>query len=440
MIRSLVQQRASSLRFLALCLGTLSMVGCGVLGGDQSHPAVAVTPAQAQVRAGNTQQFTATVTGVAQPSAAPSNLPGPHGPAPRTISDDQSMQVQRPIQHSQATSQATTNVPSSSEVTWSVNGVAGGNATLGTINSNGLYTAPSALPSNTSITVTATSVTNNLVSGEAAVSLENPIPVIQSAQPDPVTVGNFTLTVTGSKFVKGAEILLNGVALPTTFVSATKLTATGTATQAEVGKVTITVKNPDPGTIVSATSFSLQIDPPLTIAVKVSPATAQVREGASQQFSAMVSGTSNTAVTWSVNGVAGGNSSLGTVDTKGLYKAPAGIPNPNPLKVAATSMADTRATAFATTTVDYPVPTLASLSPQAVNVGNFTITATGTNFVNGAAVVFGGQLLTTTYVNGTQLKATGTATSQQVGSVQVVVQNPDPGSSDSNTLTEQVSA
>ena len=437
MIRSLVQQRASAVRVLALCLGTLSMVGCGVLGGDQSRPAVAVVPAQARVRAGDTQQFTATVTGVAQSSATPSNLPGPHGPTPRKASDDQNMQVLR-MPHSQTTG----TVPGTSgvEVTWSVNGVAGGNATLGTINSSGLYTAPAALPSTLPIAVTATSVINPMVSGQSAVSLENPIPIIQSADPNPLTVGNFTLTVTGSKFVKGAAILLNGIALPTTFVSSTKLTATGTATQAEVGKVTITVKNPDPGTIVSVTSFSLEIDPPLTVAVKVSPATAQVREQASQQFSASVTGTSNTAVTWSVDGVAGGNGAVGTVDTKGLYKAPATIPSPNPLKVAATSVADTRATAFATTTVDYPVPTLASLSPQAINVGNFTITATGTNFVSGAAVVFGGQLLTTTYVSGSQLKASGTATTQQVGSVQVVVQNPDPGSSDSNAVAEQVSA
>ena len=39
----------------------------------------------------------------------------------------------------------------------------------------------------------------------------------------------------------------------------------------------------------------------------------------------------------------------------------------------------------------------------------------------------------------TQLTATGTATDQQIGQIQVLVQNPDPGSSDSNALAEQVS-
>jgi uncharacterized protein (DUF1800 family) len=427
MIRSFVQKRSSSLGVLLLCFSAMWMTGCG----NQSGPAVVVTPAQAQVRAGDTQQFTAEVTGLAGTGAVPGALSAPHsGPA----IENENVRILQPKANTAAGNSG------SAQVTWSVNTVVGGNATLGTINSEGLYTAPASLPSTLSIAITATSVANSLISGEAAVSLENPIPVIQSAQPNPVTVGNFSLNLSGSKFVKGAQVLLNGSALQTTFVSATKLDASGTATQSEVGKVMITVKNPDPGSMVSATPYSLTIDPPLTVAVKVSPATAQVRDGASQQFSAAVTGSGNTAVTWSVNSVAGGNTTIGTVDTKGLFKAPANLPNPNAVKVTATSVADTRASGFATATLDYPIPTLTSIAPAAVNVGNFALTVTGTNFVHGAVVVFGGQFLTTTFVNGTQLTATGTATGQQVGPVQVVVQNPDPGSADSNALAEQVSA
>ncbi len=431
------RQRASSFGVLAICLATLGMAGCGLLQGDRSSPAVVVTPEEASVRAGDTQQFTAQVNGAASQA---DTIPAAGSPAPPSRKvDTVDPQMRRPEPNAAV---------SSGQVTWSVNGVAGGNATVGTINAKGLYTAPAVLPSTPSITVTATSVTNSSAagatntshSGDAAVSLENPIPVITGVQPDPVSVGNFTLTLAGSKFVKGAQVLLNGAALPTTFVSAAKLTATGTATQSEIGKVTVTVKNPDPGMIVSTTSFSLQIDPPLTVAVKVSPATAQIRDGGSQSFSAAVTGSSNTSVTWSVNGVAGGNSTVGMVSANGLYKAPASLPNPNTVKVTATSVADSRATDSATATLEYPIPTLASLSPQSVNVGNFMLAVTGTNFANGAAVVFGGQLLTTKFVSATQLTATGTATSQQVGAVQVEVQNPDPGSSDSNALAEQVSA
>jgi len=318
---------------------------------------------------------------------------------------------------------------------WSVNGVVGGNASVGTISNSGLYTAPAALPNPNSVKITAAEGSD---SGDASITLENPIPVVQSAQPDPVSVGSFTLTVTGSKFVKGAQVFWNATALTTTYVSASKLTATGTASQSDVGKVQITVKNPDPGAIVSKTSYALTVAPPLNIQVKVAPATAQIRVAAKQQFTATLTGTSNMAVTWSVNGVAGGNATLGTVDASGLYTAPANVPNPDPVTVMATSVADPRASGSASTTVQNPIPVLNNLSTQTVNVGNFSLTANGSKFVNGAVVVFGGQFLTTTFVSSMQLNASGIATDQQVGTVSVTVKNPDPGSAESNALTVQV--
>ena len=428
MNRLLVVRRTSWVELLAVCLSVMSMVGCG----NHSSPFVVVTPGTSQIRAGNTQQFTAEVVGLGEtvdvsgPPVVPSRPQGGEG-------------ENRQALPAKGGNSAPGSV-SDGEVIWSVNGVAGGNATSGTIDNKGLFTAPAVVPSDAAITVTATSVVNRLVSGEAAVALENPIPVVQGAQPNPLTVGNVSLTVSGSRFAKGAQVLLDGVALQTTFVSATQLTASGAATQAEVGKGTIAVMNPNPGSIVSPSTYSLEILPPLTIAVKVSPATALVRDGGSQQFSAAITGSSNAAVTWSVNGVAGGNGSIGTISATGLYVAPASLPNPNAVKVTATSVADSRAFNSATATLEHPVPALASVSPQMLNVGTFTLTVKGSNFINGAAVVFDGRLLTTTFVNGTQLTATGTATSQQVGQVQVAVQNPDPGSADSNSLAEQITA
>jgi len=439
MTGSLVQRPVSRLKILALCLGTAGMVACGVSeGGNHLHPAVVVAPAQAQIRAGDTQQFKATVTGITPTGSASSTPPSQPNPpsTPITISQSRAR-----MGHAGLSSPGPNIVvESGDEVTWSVNGVAGGNATVGTINSNGLYAAPAVLPSNTAITVTATSVANLSASGEAAVALENAIPVVQSAQPSSVTVGNFTLSVAGSKFAKGAEVLLNGTALQTTFVSATQLTATGTATQPEVGKATITVENPNPGAIVSATAYALQIDPALKVTVNVSPATAQVREGGTQQFSVTVTGSTNPAVSWSVNGVTGGNSSLGTVDASGLYKAPASLPNPNSVTVTATSVAASGSSATAMVALQNPIPLVTAVSPNPVTVGNFTLTVTGTNFVSGATVSFGGQFLDTTYVSSTKLTATGTASTQQVGSVAVEVQNPDPGSVESSALNLQVSS
>ena len=112
-----------------------------------------------------------------------------------------------------------------------MNGVASGNATVGTIDANGKYHAPLDLPSPASVTIKATSVADKSLSATSTVSLQNAIPVLQTLSPTFLPVGNFTITVGGANFVKGSKVLFGGTALTTTYVGPTQLTATGTATQ-----------------------------------------------------------------------------------------------------------------------------------------------------------------------------------------------------------------
>jgi Protein of unknown function (DUF3443) len=87
-----------------------------------------------------------------------------------------------------------------------------------------------------------------------------------------------------------------------------------------------------------------------TITVSVSPATVtNATPGAQTQFTATVSGTSNTAVTWQVNGVTGGSSSVGTISSSGDYTAPATVPSSS-LTVTAVSQADSAVSGSATVT------------------------------------------------------------------------------------------
>jgi len=58
------------------------------------------------------------------------------------------------------------------------------------------------------------------------------------------------------------------------------------------------------------------------VTVTVNPPTATVNTFGKQTFTPMVSGTSNSAVTWQVNGVTGGNVTTGTISTTGVYSAP----------------------------------------------------------------------------------------------------------------------
>jgi hypothetical protein len=75
--------------------------------------------------------------------------------------------------------------------------------------------------------------------------------------------------------------------------------------------------------------------PPNNPTVAVAPATANVQEASQQQFTATVSNTNDTAVTWQVNGVTGGNASVGTITSAGLYTAPNAIPSPASVTVSA---------------------------------------------------------------------------------------------------------
>jgi hypothetical protein len=101
-----------------------------------------------------------------------------------------------------------------------------------------------------------------------------------------------------------------------------------------------------------------------------------------QQFTATVTGESATTVTWSVNGTAGGNATVGTIDANGNYTAPATTTNAT-ATVTATSTADTTKSANASASV---VANGVVTSTANVQVASYTINAPATANV---AVQFG---------------------------------------------------
>src|SRR5262249_43996231 len=78
----------------------------------------------------------------------------------------------------------------------------------------------------------------------------NPVPTIGSLSPASTAVGSapFTLTVNGTNFVSSSVVQWNGSPRPTTFASATRLTASiAAADVAAVGTSQVTVFSPAPG-------------------------------------------------------------------------------------------------------------------------------------------------------------------------------------------------
>ncbi len=331
---------------------------------------------------------------------------------------------------------AKTSDGSNPALTWSVNGVAGGSADTGTIDANGLFSAPEFPPSPNTVTVMASESSNSKKSGTSHLTLNNPIPLLTTVSPMTIPVGAFSLTITGLHFAQGATVYFGSTALTTTRLSSTQLTATGTALDSQAGNISITVSNPGPVISDGITALVKSTNPGIN--VSVTPATGNVRLGTTQVFVANVTGTSNTGVTWAVNGIVGGNAALGTIVGNGNYSAPKALPNPNSITVSATSLADPTKSGNAAITLQNPAPVLTSATPLTITTGAFTLTLNGTGFMNGSVVNFGSQVLATTFVSSTQLTATGTATSAQVGSILISVTNPNPGSATSNTLTAQV--
>jgi uncharacterized protein (DUF1800 family) len=394
MLRMATVQRTRIGVTLALCVGVALFTGCAAMGAGsgsngQTSSGVTVSPGPSNVRAGETLQFSAKVTGTMDQTVA-----------------------------------------------WSVNGVAGGNATTGTISTSGLYKAPAALPNPNSVSIEAVSSFDKTLSGKVMVTLENPVPTVTAVSPTAVPVGNFTLTVTGTKFVSGAKVMFNGQALTTKFVSATQLTATGTTTTAQKGlSVQVSVVNPDPGSMASSANMMVKIGSS-GIVVRITPSSAQLRPGETVQFKATITGTTNPNVVWKVNSAQGGNVVVGTITANGLYTAPAGKPG-MVVTIGAPSVEDPESNqAPASVTLLSNLPVVTAALPSPLPVGNFTISVSGSNFLNGAQIIFGGTMLPTTFVSATSLSATGTSAS--AGTIPLQVINPGAGSPTSNILQVQV--
>ena len=113
-------------------------------------------------------------------------------------------------------------------------------------------------------------------SGSKTFTINNPMPTTTSLSPSSNNPGGtaFTLTVTGTNFVKGSIVKWNGAARTTTYASSTQLTAAITATDvAKDGTFPVTVFNPTPGGGTSNTQ-TFYVNNPVPVLTSLSPTSA----------------------------------------------------------------------------------------------------------------------------------------------------------------------
>lgn len=379
--------------------------------------AVSVSPSSAQVPTGGQKQFSATVTGTTNTAVtwslsgcsgacgsisssglytAPASVPSSgkvtvvatsaasssaSGSASVTIVSGSGLSISPafPQVKPQGQIQFSASGTGSGIVVWGVTGSGCSGITCGSINSSGVYTAPTTPPSPDTVTITVTSLTNPGVTGSTVVTISS-TNVNVSVSPSSVSVGiggkqQFTATVTGSSNTAVTWSLSGYDCAGTTCgtISASGLYS-APATAPNPPFVTITATSvADPTKSASASVTITQV-----VGVTIAPTTAQVVEGQTKQFTASVTGTTNTGVTWSVSGTGCSGSGCGTISSSGLYTAPDSVPTQ--VVVTATSDADQSVSASATLSILAPVDVTVSPTSVIVALGSqetFQVSVTG---------------------------------------------------------------
>lgn len=233
---------------------------------------------------------------------------------------------------------------SNTAVTWSVDSVAGGSTAAGTITSTGIYTAPAQAGAHT---VTATSVADPADSASAGVTVTAPVSGLSISPATlaltPGTTQQFTATLQGQSnpTVTWSVDGVNGGNSTVGTISAKGLYTA--PSQIGSHSITASVASPSANASAAVTVFDFSISPGGTL----------LAPGGTQQFTTTIQGLTDTTVTWSVDGNTGGNSSVGTVSTNGLYTAPG---TTGPHTISAASVAYPSISVSSQVTVENSVP------------------------------------------------------------------------------------
>ncbi|MGB9085033.1 MAG: hypothetical protein WCC46_10460 [Terriglobales bacterium] len=202
-----------------------------------------------------------------------------------------------------------------------------------------------------------------------------PAPLTVTVAPSTATVvvsalQQYTATVTGNANT-GVNWFVNGAAGGNSTVGTISATGLFQAPTAVPSPATVTISAiSQVDNTTTGTAQATIANPSVTITVTVStnPPVTQVYTGTVQPFTATVTGTTNTAVTWYVEGAQGGDATFGTIDTSGNYTAPASVPSPATVTIEAVSQADATAIGVAQVTI-VAAPAASQPAPQTVSPG-----------------------------------------------------------------------
>jgi hypothetical protein len=161
-------------------------------------------------------------------------------------------------------------------------------------------------------------------------------------------------------------------------------------------------------------SSSSSSNPPSSnVSVAISPTSQTVGYGATEQFTATVTGSTNTAVTWSVSSSSSsGSSQIGAISSSGLYTAPVATSVPGEAAPQMVTVTAGQTVSSANITVP-PLNSVDTVTVRATSQADNTKSASATVTLTGLSILAVGQC---TQTSATQLScsagSTGTGISQ----------------------------
>ncbi len=267
---------------------------------------------------------------------------------------------------------ATVSGTANTDVRWTVDNVENGNASVGTIIGSGSSVSYLAPDSDGTHVLVAAAKADPSRTGISTVRVKrHQVTVSLNPMSATLTAGgtqSFTATVSGSsnKAVSWAVDGISGGSSTVGLISGSGLTVTYTAPGA-AGTHYVTATSAADSAKQAAASVAVQAAP-APVSVSLSPAAFSLNGGGAQSLTAAVSGSTNTAVTWTVDGVAGGNATVGTLSGSGntvTYTAPAAAGSHS---VVAASVADPSKQGSASATI------LAGCAPAPGNALTLNVT------------------------------------------------------------------
>ena len=234
-------------------------------------------------------------------------------------------------------------------VNWSLNPAVGtlgpgSGPSAGGLSTN-TYTAPTLISSAQTITITATSKADGTTAASRQIQL-TPIAITVLVSPSSVTL-NGGQTQQFSAIVSGISVtgVTWGISPQVGAIDLNSGLYTAPASVTTSQKVTVTATSVFDTTVTGTASITLQA--PASVTVSISPPSVSLTDGQTQQFTATVTNSTNTAVTWSIS------PQMGNIGLSGLYTAPGAVSVSQKVTVTATSQADPTKSATASVTLNH---------------------------------------------------------------------------------------